>query len=265
VYSIGALALAPGSSDVLYVGTGEANAAVDSYDGAGLFRTTDGGASWEFLGLETTRRIARVAIDPTDPARLFVAAMGTQFSSGPDRGLYRSTDGGGAWQRVLSLNDTTGVCDVVLHPAHPETLYAASWERIRRPTYRRAFGPGCGIWRSTNGGDTWARLQSGLPAPSDSVGRIGLAIAPSRPTTIYAQIIGGGQLLVHQHVRKLRLVLRRLRGRAQRSQPGVGAGRVDPALRQHRHQLDGPHDRHARRPARDLDRSRQPAARLPGQ
>jgi photosystem II stability/assembly factor-like uncharacterized protein len=194
VYSIGAVALEPGSSSVLYVGTGEANGAVDSYDGGGLFRTPDGGATWQFLGLEATRRIARVAIDPSNPDRIFVAAMGTQFSTGPERGLYRSIDRGGAWQKVLSLNDSTGACDVVIHPAHPETLYAATWERVRRSTYRRAFGPGCGIWRSADGGDTWTRLQNGLPAPSDSVGRIGLAIAPSRPTTVYAQIIGGAVL-----------------------------------------------------------------------
>jgi len=194
VYSIGAVALAPGSSDILYVGTGEANSAVDSYDGAGVFRSPDGGGSWEFLGLEPTRRIARIAIDPSNADRIFVAAMGTQFSANPDRGLYRSENGGVSWSKVLFLNDSTGVCDVVIHPAHPETVFAASWERIRRPTYRRAFGPGCGIWRSADAGTTWTRLQAGLPAPSDSVGRIGLAIAPSRPAWVYAQIIGGSVL-----------------------------------------------------------------------
>ncbi len=191
VFSIGALTLQPGTSNVLYVGTGEANGSVDSYDGAGLFRTSDGGTSWQFLGLEATRRIARVAVDPTNANRIFVAAMGTQFSTGPDRGLYLSENGGSSWNRVLFVNDSTGVCDVAINAAHPDTVFAASWERLRKPSYRRAYGAGCGIWRSVNAGHTWARLQTGLPAPSDSIGRIGLAIAPSRPAWIYAQITSG--------------------------------------------------------------------------
>lgn len=190
-FSIGALALDPTDPDIVYCGTGEANSAVDTYDGSGLYRTSDGGASWEHLGLEATRRIGRIAIDPSNPDRIFVAAMGTQFSTNPDRGLYRSEDGGANWTKVLFMNDSTGVADVVINPAHPETVYCATWERVRHPTYRRAFGPGCGIWRSTNSGTTWTRLQNGLPTPTDSVGRIGLAIAPSRPSTVYAQIITG--------------------------------------------------------------------------
>lgn len=193
-YSVGALALDPGDPNVLYVGTGEANASVDSYDGNGLFRTLDGGQTWISLGLAATRRIARVAIDPSNPQRIYVAAMGSQFSSGPDRGLYRSEDGGQNWSKVLFVSDSTGACDVVINPAHPETVYCATWERLRRPTYRRAFGPECGIYRSVDSGTTWNRLLLGLPTPSDQVGRIGLAIAPSRPSTIYAQIISGSSL-----------------------------------------------------------------------
>jgi photosystem II stability/assembly factor-like uncharacterized protein len=194
IYSIGALALDPADSNVVYVGTGEANASVDSYDGDGLFRTRDGGQSWEHLGLETTARIARVAVDPQNSDRIFVAAMGAQFSTGPDRGLYRSEDAGASWTRVLFVNDSTGASDVAFNPAHPETVFCATWERIRRPSYRRAFGPDCGIWRSADHGTTWTRLQSGLPAPSDTVGRIALAIAASRPSTIYAQIVSGSNL-----------------------------------------------------------------------
>ena len=192
VTSIGALALDPVNPTVVYAGTGEANAAVDNYDGFGLFRTNDAGATWQYLGLQETRRIGRVVVDPSNPARIFVAAMGAQYSTGPHRGLYRSEDGGQNWTKVLFVNDSTGVCDVVINPAHPETMYCASWERIRRPTYRRAYGPGCGVWRSSNGGTTWSRLAGGLPGPSDEVGRIGLAIAPSWPSRVYAQIIGPG-------------------------------------------------------------------------
>src|SRR5439155_6324050 len=109
-----------------------ANASVDSYDGAGLFRSGDGGVSWESLGLAATRRIARVAVDPQNTARIFVAAMGTQFSTGPDRGLYRSEDGGVTWSQVLFVSDSTGATDVAINPAHPETVYCATWERVRR-------------------------------------------------------------------------------------------------------------------------------------
>jgi len=194
VYSIGALAMQPGDPNTVYAGTGEANASVDSYDGAGLFRTTDGGTTWQFLGLEATRRIARIAIDPANTNRIFVAAMGPQFSATPDRGLYLSEDAGATWNRVLALNDSTGICDVVVNPAHSDTVFAASWERIRKPTYRRAYGAGCGIWRSIDSGHTWLRLQNGLPAPSDSVGRIALAIPAARPSWVYAQIIAGANL-----------------------------------------------------------------------
>ena len=191
VASIGALALDPANPSTVYIGTGEANAAIDNYDGAGLFRSVDAGASWSYLGLQETRRIARVAVDPANSNRIFVAAMGSQFQTGPHRGLYRSENGGQSWTKVLFLNDSTGVCDVVFNPSHSETLYCATWERIRRATYRRSFGPSSGIWRSVDNGTNWTRLQTGLPAPSDAVGRIALAIAPSRPRTLYAQIIGG--------------------------------------------------------------------------
>ena len=167
VSSIGALALDPTDPNTVYVGTGEANAAVDTYDGAGLFRTRDGGATWESAGPgETPRASAASRSTRRIPNRIFVAAMGTQFSTGPDRGLYRSEDGGANWTKVLFVNDSTGACDVVINPAHPETVYCATWERVRRPTYRRAFGPGCGIWRSVDRGTTWTRLANGLPAPS---------------------------------------------------------------------------------------------------
>jgi photosystem II stability/assembly factor-like uncharacterized protein len=194
IASIGALALNPQNPATVYVGTGEANSSVDSYDGNGIYLSRDGGQSWGSIGLTATRRIARIAIDPTDSTRIFAAAMGTQFSTGPDRGLYRSQDGGATWSQVLYVSDSTGACDVVINPAHPETVYCATWERVRRYTYRRAFGPECGIWRSADHGTSWTRLAGGLPVPSDDVGRIGLAIAPSLPSTIYAQIVSGTNL-----------------------------------------------------------------------
>src|SRR5262249_17398666 len=126
---------------------------------------------------------------PQNSSRIFVAAMGTQFSTGPDRGLYRSQDFGASWEKVLFVSDSTGACDVVFNPAHSETVFCATWERVRRYTYRRAYGPACGIWRSADHGTAWTKLSTGLPAPTNTVSRIGLAIARSRPSTIYAQII----------------------------------------------------------------------------
>jgi photosystem II stability/assembly factor-like uncharacterized protein len=193
--SIGAITIDPTNANTVYVGTGEANASVDSYDGSGMYRSDDAGATWSPLGLATVGRIARIAVDPANSSRIFVAAMGSQFSTGPNRGLYRSENGGATWSRVLFVSDSTGAGDVVVNPVHPETLFCATWERVRHQNYRRAFGPECGIWRSADHGDTWTLLSSGLPAPSDNVGRIALGIAASRPSTIYAQIgtgVAGG-------------------------------------------------------------------------
>jgi len=190
-FSIGALALDPSDPNVVYAGTGEANNAVDNYDGNGLLRSSDGGQTWTSLGLQATARIARVAVDPANPNRIFVAAMGTQFSTGSDRGLYRSEDGGQNWSKVLFVSDSTGATDVLVNPAHPETVYCATLERVRRYTYRRAGGPECGIWRSVDHGDSWTRLTSGLPTPSDSVGRIALALCATKPWIVYAQIGSG--------------------------------------------------------------------------
>lgn len=190
-FSVGAVAIDPNNTSLIYVGTGEANSSVDSYDGNGVWRWNDAASQWTHLGLDATARIGRIAIDPQNSSRIYVAAMGQQFSTDSNRGLYRSEDAGQTWSQVLFVNDSTGVSDVVVNPAHPETVYVATWERVRRPSYRRAYGPGCGIWRSADHGQTWTRLQTGLPAPSDNVGRIGLAIAPSKPSTVYAQITTG--------------------------------------------------------------------------
>lgn len=186
VPSIGALAQDPSNPNTVYAGTGEANSSGDSFDGEGLFRSEDGGDTWSPLGLEATRHIARVVIDPTDTNRLFVAAMGRLFSPNSERGVYRSTNGGVSFDRVLFVSDTTGCSDVVLDPSNPSRVYAAMWERIRRPKARRVGGVTSGIHRSTDGGNTWSLLAGGLPAPANNVGRIGLAISASNPQVIYA-------------------------------------------------------------------------------
>lgn len=194
IASVGALAIDPANDQVIWAGTGEANASVDSYDGNGLWVTRDGGSTWNHAGLTETRRIAAIAVDPSNSQRVFVAAMGAQFSTDEHRGLYRSEDGGASWTKVLFVNDSTGVCDIVMNPAHPETMFCASWERVRRYTYRRAFGPGGGVWRSVDGGTSWTKLAGGLPPSNDDLGRIALSLAPSRPSTVYAQIGTGSAL-----------------------------------------------------------------------
>ncbi len=186
--SIGDIALDPQHPNTVYVGTGEVNGGGGSvtYGGFGVFKSVDAGESWAHLGLQDTRFVARIAVDPRDSQRVFAATMGTLFSRNPDRGLYRSADGGGTWENVLFLSDSTGCIDVVVHPTSPDTVYAAMWERIREPHRRSYGGVTSGLYRSTDGGDSWSELSSGLPNNSRLVGRIGLAISPSHPNVLYA-------------------------------------------------------------------------------
>lgn len=185
--SIGDVALAPSNPDIIYVGTGEANAGGGSvsYDGLGMFRSEDGGTGWTACGLEESGSIGRIAVNPDDPDICFVAAMGRMFSENNQRGIFRTTDGGQNWEQVLYLNDSTGAIDVTINPQNPDIIYAAMWERVRRPDRRSYGGPSCGIYRSTDGGDTWDELTNGLPSGPD-VGRIGIGISPSNPEILYS-------------------------------------------------------------------------------
>lgn len=186
--SIGDIAIAPSDPDIIWVGTGEANAGGGSmaYDGFGIYKSTDAGSTWEHLGLENSGSIGRLVIHPSDPQVCFVAAMGRLFSDNPERGVFRTLDGGQNWQKVLYVNDSVGAIDIVMHPDHPDTLYAALWERVRRPDRRNYGGPGCGIYRSYDGGDSWTELTGGLPSSSPANGRIGIDISKSDPNILYA-------------------------------------------------------------------------------
>jgi len=191
IFSVGTLALDPNDPMRLWCGTGDANCTVDGYDGTGLYLSRDGGATWIDRGLRETSHIAAVAPDPTDTNRVFVAAMGKAFTTDPDRGLYRTTNGGKTWARTLFVNDSTGASEVVVNPVHPESVYCVTWERVRRLTYRRAAGPGCAVWRSVDGGSTWSQIVNGLPPAGDNLGRITIALAPGRPSRLYASVVSG--------------------------------------------------------------------------
>ncbi|TQV89766.1 pre-peptidase C-terminal domain-containing protein [Aliikangiella coralliicola] len=188
--SIGALALDPTNSDIIYVGTGEANPGGGSVThlGDGLWKSSDGGQTWQQLGLENSTRIGSIVINPNNTSEIFVAAVGSLFvSSSENRGVFRSQDGGQTWTKVLAgRNGFTGAIDVKMDPSNPERLYAVLWEHYRAPNTRDYGGLGSGIWKSTDGGDNWSQLNNGLPSTNNQYGRIAIGVAPSDPSRLYA-------------------------------------------------------------------------------
>jgi photosystem II stability/assembly factor-like uncharacterized protein len=186
--AIGAVAVDPNQPDVVWAGTGEVNPGGGSmaYGGAGLFRSSDGGDSWQLMGLEDTGSIGRILVHPTDSNTVFVAAMGLLWDTNPERGVYRTTDGGTTWDRVLYVDDQTGCVDLIQRPDDPDVLYAAMWQRIRQPDAYDYGGPGCAVYRSIDGGDTWDLVGGGLPAPSEDGGRIGLSLCAGDPDVMHA-------------------------------------------------------------------------------
>jgi photosystem II stability/assembly factor-like uncharacterized protein len=183
--TVGAFALADPDGKTIYVGTGESNSSRTSYAGAGMFKTTDGGKTWQPIGLDDSHHIGRVLVDPRDPATVYVAAVGHLYTENPERGVFVTRDGGRTWTKTLFVNDRTGAIDLAQDLKNPDTLYAAMWERARTAADFLESGPGSGIFKSTDSGRTWKRLAGGVPAGA-TVGRIGLSIAASRPQTVYA-------------------------------------------------------------------------------
>ena len=188
--TIGDIAMDPVNPGVLYVGTGEANGGHNNFPGGGVYKSTDGGQSWTFLGLDNTVSIGRILVDPLNPDRVFLAAVGSYFAPNPERGIYRSTNGGQTWESSLFVSDSTGAIDLIMDPQNPNRLIAAFWERVRTANGRsHLYGPTGGVFRSTDGGDSWENLNSGrgLPNPAgERVGRIGLALCQSFPDEVYA-------------------------------------------------------------------------------
>jgi photosystem II stability/assembly factor-like uncharacterized protein len=188
VASIGALAVAPSAPDTIYVGTGESTLRDSVGYGNGMYKSVDAGKTWTHIGLDDTQHIGRVAVDPKNANVVFVAAIGHLYQANPDRGVFRSRDGGKTWQKVLFHNDNVGAVDVVIDPVNPQVVYAALWNTRRPPwyTYQPSNGPGGGVFKSTDGGTTWKQLAGGLPAAC--VGRVGLAVAPTNPRRVYAVV-----------------------------------------------------------------------------
>jgi photosystem II stability/assembly factor-like uncharacterized protein len=186
--SIGDIALDPSNPNVLWVGTGEANIFRSSMAGCGIYRTTDGGQSWEFKGLENTNTIARIIIDPENPDVVYVAASGHEWTPNKERGVYKTENGGETWQNILYVNDMTGAIDLVMDLEDHMTLYAATWQRIRKkwndPRNEQNYS-GSGIHKTTDGGKTWKEINNGLPEARFR-GRIGIDVARSNPDVLYA-------------------------------------------------------------------------------
>ncbi len=188
VGSIGALAIAPSNPKIIYVGTGEADMRSDIAQGIGMFRSDDAGRHWSGIGLADTQQIGKILVDPRNPHVVLVAALGHPYGPNAQRGVFRSTDGGRSWSRTLFKNADTGAIDLVFRPGNPDVVYAALWQTRRPPwnVYPPSNGPGSGLYQSTDNGRNWTEIAGhGLPA---SPGRIGLAIAPSRPDRVFALI-----------------------------------------------------------------------------
>ena len=186
--SIGDIALDPNNPEVLWIGTGEANIFRSSQAGSGIYRSDDGGKSWEHRGLENTHTIARIVINPENTNVVYVAASGHEWTNNPDRGVYKTIDGGKTWRKILYIDDMTGAIDLVINPGDPDMLYAATWQRIRKkwndPRNEQNYS-GSGIWKSTDGGEHWFEINEGLPDASVR-GRIGIDLCISKPEVIYA-------------------------------------------------------------------------------
>src|SRR5438270_11146221 len=172
--SIGAVALAPSNPNVVWVGTGEGNPRNDVVDGGGVFMSPDAGKTWQLMGLRDVGQITRIVIDPSNPDVVLVAVLGHVWGPNPERGVFRTADGGKTWQKVLFVNDTTGATDLIMVPGNPRVLFAGMWQFVRYPWELVSGGAGSGIYRSKDGGITWERLSEGLP-PARS------AASPSRP------------------------------------------------------------------------------------
>ncbi|MGW8266082.1 MAG: VPS10 domain-containing protein, partial [Longimicrobiales bacterium] len=186
--SLGAISLDPSNPEVVWIGTGEQNSVRSSSFGDGVYRSDDGGESWQHMGLRESRHVGRILIHPNDPDVVFVAAMGSLWGPNPERGLYKTTDGGSNWAKVLGPSEYTGVVEVVMDPRNPDILFAATFQRERRQWSMLGGGPESGLFRSTDGGETWSRVEGGFA--TGNLGRIGITYCPGSPEILFASAVG---------------------------------------------------------------------------
>ena len=186
--SIGAVAIQQSNPSVIWVGTGEGNPRNSLNGGYGVFRSLDAGKSWQRMGLEQTRHIHRIIIDPTDPETVYVGAIGSPWGEHPERGVFKTTDGGETWEKILFVNNKTGVGDMVMDPSNPNKLIVGMWEHRRWPWFFESGGPGSRLYMTHDGGKSWKQLTDADGLPKGNLGRIGLAIATNKPNRVYALV-----------------------------------------------------------------------------
>jgi photosystem II stability/assembly factor-like uncharacterized protein len=188
IINIGALKVQQSNPSVIWVGTGEGNPRNSLNLGEGIFKTLDGGKTWKRMGLEKTRNIHRILIDPTNPNTVYVAAIGNPYGIHPDRGVYKTTNGGETWERILYTNDTSGCAELIMDPSNPNKLIANMWQHQRKPWHFNSGGAGSGLYITVDGGKSWKKLGKDNGLPGDPLGRCGLAFAPSQPSRVYAKV-----------------------------------------------------------------------------
>lgn len=186
--SVGAIAVAPSDANVIWAGSGEGKPREDLTYGTGVYRSTDGGQSWKHLGLTGTHQITALRVHPSNPDVAYVSALGHAFGPNPDRGVFRTTDGGATWKKILYLNDSTGVADLSIDVTNPRILFASTWKFQRTPWGMDAGAGRSGLWKSLDGGDTWTELTFNPGMPKGLIGKIGVAVSPANPNRVYANI-----------------------------------------------------------------------------
>lgn len=186
--SVGAVAVAETDPDVVYIGTGETELRGSITQGDGVYKSTDGGESWRHMGLAETQAISRVRIHPTNPDIVYVAALGHPYGPNPERGVFRSRDGGESWERVLFVSDSAGAVDLVIDRTDPDVIYASTWQVYRKAWKMWGGGPYSGLFKSTDGGDTWTELSDNAGMPEPPIGKIGVAVSPVNPNRVWAMV-----------------------------------------------------------------------------
>jgi photosystem II stability/assembly factor-like uncharacterized protein len=186
--SIGAVEIQQSNPSVIWVGTGEGNPRNSLNGGYGVYKSLDGGKTWNLMGLEETRHIHRIIVDPTDPDVVYVGAIGSPWGEHAERGVFKTTDGGKTWNKILFANNRTGVADMVMDPTNPNKLFVAMWEHKRDPWFFKSGGEGSGLHMTHDGGETWTKISSDNGFPEGDLGRIGVAIAPGKPNVVYALV-----------------------------------------------------------------------------